>query len=454
MLADRVITVIGGGLAGCEAAWQVARRGGRARLLEMRPARMTPAHRGGELAEIVCSNSFKSDARDTAPGLLHEEMRRLGSLLMEVAATVRVPAGQALAVDRDAFALEVTRRIEDDPAIEVVRGEVTGIPEEGPVVVATGPLTSDALAASLQSLTGEGNLHFYDAISPIVESGSIDLETVYRKSRYDKGEASYLNCPMERDGYIAFRNELVEGAAVSLREFEKERFFEACLPVEELARRGEDTLRFGPMRPVGLEDPRTGRRPYAVVQLRQDDLAAENWGLVGFQTNLAYPEQRRIFRTIPGLERAEFVRLGSIHRNSYLNSPRVLLPTWQTRMREDLLVAGQLSGVEGYADSSASGILAGINALRLLRGEKPVVPPRESAVGALANYVANASPEGYQPMNINFGLLPSLAGRVRGRRRRREMAVERALAALDRWLEATGLASDPTGPSSPASGIG
>jgi methylenetetrahydrofolate--tRNA-(uracil-5-)-methyltransferase len=380
-------------------------------------------------------------------------MRRLGSLLMEVAGAVRVPAGNALAVDRDAFAREVTRRVEEEPAIEVVREEATAVPE-GPAVIATGPLTSDALAAALRSLTGEDGLFFYDAISPIVESGSIDRERVYLKSRYDKGEASYLNCPMDRDGYVAFRNELVEGARVSLREFEKERFFEACLPVEELARRGEDTLRFGPMRPVGLEDPGTGRRPYAVVQLRQDDLAAENWGLVGFQTNLTYPEQERIFRTIPGLESARFVRLGSIHRNTYLNSPRLLLPSWQLRARGELLVAGQLSGVEGYSDSSASGILAGINALRLLRGEEPAVPPRETALGALSHYVSHASPGEFQPMNVNFGLLPPLDRRVRGRRRRREEAVGRALAALDRWLEETGLSPGWTGDLPPAAPAG
>jgi len=439
MSGENMVTVVGGGLAGCEAAWQVARRGGRARLFEMRPVCSTPVHTTDRLAEVVCSNSFKSDSLDTAPGLLKEEMRRLGSLLLEVAEEVRVPAGTALAVDREAFAGEVTRRIEAEPAIEVVRGEVCEVPGAGPVVLATGPLTSDALADSLMEVAGAGRLFFYDAIAPIVEHDSIDLEKAYRKNRYDDGEGEYLNCPLDREGYAALVEALREGAGVSLGEFEKERFFEACLPVEEIARRGEDSLRFGPMRPVGLEDPRTGIRPWAVVQLRQDDLAAANWNMVGFQTNLKWDEQKRVFRTIPGLERAEFVRLGSIHRNTYIDAPRVLLPTLQVRERVDLLIAGQLSGVEGYTDSAATGMLAGINALRLLGGEPAVHPPPETALGALCRYVSSSPAGDYQPMNVNFGLLPELPERVRPKRERRRRMVRRALAAHDAWLDETGL---------------
>ncbi len=366
-------------------------------------------------------------------------MRRLGSLVLEKAAASRVPAGAALAVDRDAFAAEMTRAIEGEPLIELIREEATQLPAEGPVIVATGPLVSPAMSEAIAAFTGREYLYFYDAVAPIVEAGSIDPAIAFRASRYDKGEgADYLNCPMDQDEYRAFHAALTGAARVDFHDFDRSHFFEGCLPVEELALRGEDTLRFGPMKPVGLRDPRTGRRPWAVVQLRQDNLAAEHYNMVGFQNQLKFAEQTRIFRMIPGLGGAVFVRLGMIHRNSYINAPTILRPTFQARRRPELFFAGQVSGVEGYVESAASGILAGLNACRLLAGREPVAPPPETALGALCRYISSADPAHYQPTNIAFGLLPPLEEPETGRRRnktdRRRLLVARAIAALDRWI--------------------
>ena len=438
------VTVIGGGLAGSEAAWQAARRGARVRLYEMRPAVPTAAHKTGDLAELVCSNSLKSDELTNAHGLLKEEMRRLGSLVLERAEEARVPAGAALAVDRERFAAGITRAIENEPRIELVREEVPEIPAEGPVIVATGPLVSPAMARSIAVFTGREYLFFYDAVSPIVEADSIDLSIAFRASRYGKGEgADYLNCPMTEDEYRVFYEALLGAARVDFHDFDRAHFFEGCLPIEELALRGVDTLRFGPMKPVGLVDPRTGQRPYAVVQLRQDNMAAEHYNIVGFQNQLKFGEQTRIFRMIPGLGGAVFVRLGMIHRNTYINAPAILLSTFQARRRSDLFFAGQVSGVEGYVESAASGILAGLNAERLLAGREPVSPPVETALGALCRYISSADPAGYQPTNIAFGLLPRVeAGGRAGKTEKRARMVERALRSLDGWLAAQGLTPD------------
>lgn len=432
------VTVIGGGLAGCEAAWQVARRGTRVRLFEMRPQVPTAAHKTDALAELVCSNSLKSEELSNAHGLLKEEMRRLGSLVLEMAEAARVPAGAALAVDRLAFAQGVSRAIEAEPLIEVVRTEVPEIPGEGPVIIATGPLVSPSMARSIAAFTGAEHLFFFDAIAPIVEADSIDMSVAFRASRYGKGDgADYLNCPMSQEEYKSFHEALLGAARVDFHDFDRGHFFEGCLPVEELALRGLDTLRFGPMKPVGLIDPRTGRRPWATVQLRQDNLAAEHFNIVGFQNQLKFGEQTRIFRMIPGLANAVFVRLGMIHRNSYINAPAVLHPTFQTRRRADLFFAGQVSGVEGYVESAASGMLAGLNASRLLEGKVPIAPPHETALGALCRYIATSNPANYQPTNIAFGLLPPLeaeGGRRIDKFTRRALMVTRALAAMDGWL--------------------
>jgi len=425
------VAVIGGGLAGCEAAWQAAERGADVLLYEMRPKVMTPAHRSDRLAELVCSNSLKSESLSSAHGLLKEEMRRLGSLIISCAEQARVPAGQALAVDRDLFAAVVTERIETHARIEVRREEVTEIPASRPLVIATGPLTSDALAADVSRLTGAAHLYFYDAIAPSVEAGSIELDLCFLASRYDKG-AGYINCPLTRDEYLAFREALLSAQKAPLHEFERDaRFFEGCLPVEELAARGPRTLAFGPMKPVGLLDPHTGRRPFAVVQLRQENLEGTIYGLVGFQTRLAWPEQKRVFSMIPGLARARFLRFGQVHRNTYLDSPRLLHPTLQLRSDPGLFFAGQLTGVEGYAESAAAGLVAGINAARIARGEEAISLPKETMIGALLDYVANASALPFQPMNANFGLLPPLAPPERRDVLKREKLAERALAALE-----------------------
>ena len=402
-----VITVIGGGLAGSEAAWQIARRGEKVRLYEMRPARPTGAHRTDRLAEIVCSNSLKSDQPYNASWLLKEELRRLGSILIEVAYSVRVPAGSALAVDRERFASRVTEVISGEPNIELIREEVTEIPKKGIGIIASGPLTSASLSESIRQFCGSDHLYFYDAISPIVDADTIDHSRIYRASRYGKASDDYLNCPMNAQQYDAFYNAVMSAESVAIHDFEEAYYFESCLPIEELARRGRDTLRFGPMRPVGLVDPRTDRVPYAVVQLRQEDLMQSSYNIVGFQNHLKFPDQKRIFRMIPGLENAEFLRFGQIHRNTYINAPQILLPTMAARRDPRVFFAGQLAGTEGYIENVASGLVAGINAVRGLRGEEPMILPAETATGALCRYVSTPQKH-FAPMNINFGLLPPM----------------------------------------------
>jgi len=427
------ITIIGAGLAGCEAAWQAAQRGVSVTLLEMKPDRYSPAHHLPGLAELVCSNSLRGESLENAVGLLKEELRRLGSLVMEAADATRVPAGGALAVDRQLFSDHMTGRIEAHPLIRVVRGEATEIPAEGTVVIATGPLTSDALAASIGRLTGE-YLYFYDAIAPIVTADSLNKEKVFSASRYGKGDGDdYLNSPFDEAEYRAFVEALRGAEKVPAREFEKVVHFEGCMPVEELAERGVDTLRFGPMKPVGLADPRTGVEPHAVVQLRREDLAGTMYNLVGFQTKLTWPEQRRIFRMVPGLEDAEFVRLGSMHRNTFINAPALLLPTFQLRSDTRLLFAGQITGVEGYVESAGSGFLAGLNAARLAAGEEPAVPPPVTTLGALVRHITTTGSRHFQPMNVNYGLFPDLPGRVKKKEKRARLA-ERALTELDGWI--------------------
>lgn len=428
------IHVIGGGLAGPEAAWQAARLGHGVILHEMRPLRPTPAHQSGRFGELVCSNSFKSEQPDSAPWLLKQELRRMGSLLLAAAAEARVPGGHALTVDREVFADRVTRAIEGEPHIEVRREEVGEIPTGEIAIVATGPLTSDALAAAIVRLTGSERLFFYDAISPIVEADTLDYGVVFRASRYGKsldGSADYLNCPFTRDQYDRFYQALVAAETVAGHEFEKTPFFEACLPLEELARRGRDTLRFGPMKPVGLKDPRTGRTPYAVVQLRQENLRADSFNLVGFQNHLKYGEQARVLRLIPGLENAEFTRFGQIHRNTYINAPALLAPTLNLRSHPNIFFAGQISGVEGYVEAMATGLMAGRHAARLADGSEPVPFPRETALGSLAHYISGADPGHYQPANITFDLLPSLVASDKAGRRR--LQCRRALEALERF---------------------
>ncbi len=433
------VTVVGGGLAGSEAAWQLARRGVPVRLFEMRPAHPTAVHKTGGLAELVCSNSFKSLELSNAHGLLKHELGLLGSLLFRCAAETRVPAGAALAVDREAFSERVTAALGAEPLVELVRREVTEIPADGLVILAVGPLVSESLAASIARFTGQDYLYFFDAIAPVVSAESVDRAVVFDASRYGKGDgADYLNCPMDQPGYERFIEELLAGEKAPLHDVDKTPFFEACLPIEEMARRGVDTLRFGPMKPVGLTDPRTGKRPWAVVQLRQDNLAAEHYSMVGFQTQLRWPEQQRIFRSIPGLERAEFVRLGQIHRNCYINAPTVLRPTLQTRRRDRLFFAGQISGVEGYTESAATGLLCGINAARLATGRETVALPQETMLGALCHYVAHADPENYQPTNAAFGFLPDPPRGIRKKKDRRLARSKRAVEALERWLAETG----------------
>jgi methylenetetrahydrofolate--tRNA-(uracil-5-)-methyltransferase len=432
------ITVIGGGLAGVEAAWQAANAGVKVRLFEMRPVHQTPAHRTDRLAEIVCSNSLKSDEPGTASYLLKEELRRGGSLVMEVAAETRVPAGAALAVDRLRFAELITQKIEEHPLIELVRDEVTTVPESISII-ATGPLTSEALTTEVMRITGSDQLYFYDAIAPIVSADSIDTSIAFRAARYDKGGDDYLNCPFDEDQYLKFYAALIDANSVPLQRFEETRWFEACLPIEELARRGVDTLRFGPMKPVGLRHPRTGREPYAAVQLRQENLMADAYSLVGFQNHLRYGEQARVLRLIPGLENAEFLQFGQIHRNTYICSPRVLLPTMQMRERPQVFFAGQITGVEGYVESVAIGWLAGLNAARLAQGEELLQAPVSSAIGALARYVSQTESKNFQPVNITFALLPPLPEpeqrRVRKKRQRRELQIDIALKEWDEWLK-------------------
>lgn len=436
------IVVIGAGLAGSEAAWQIARHGVACELYEMRPAKMTPAHRTGRCAELVCSNSLGSALPDRATGLLQEEMKRCGSLLVEAALATRTPAGGALAVDREEFSRYVTERIAGHPLIDVRIREIEALPEKGPAVIATGPLTSDPLAADIVRKTGRDTLYFFDAMAPVIAADSIDGTVCFRASRYGRGdneEGDYLNCPMERDDYERFVAELLAAEKAELRDFERNdpRFFEGCLPVEELARRGERTLAFGPLRPVGLTDPRTGRRPYAVVQLRRDNLAGTLYNMVGFQTNLKYAEQERVFRLVPGLERAEFVRLGQMHRNTFVNAPLVLDSSLEMKSGAGIFIAGQLAGVEGYMGNIASGWLAGTNAARRCLGWSPLTFPRETMTGALIGYLAHSEPGQFQPMKANFGILPGLASVPRGKRDRYAAMSSRALEALDRFLLAT-----------------
>jgi methylenetetrahydrofolate--tRNA-(uracil-5-)-methyltransferase len=434
------VTVVGAGLAGSEAAWQLAKRGVTVHLYEMRPHKTTEAHQTDRFAELVCSNSLGARSVDRALGLLKEEMRRLGSLIIEAADASALPAGGALAVGREAFSAAITQAISQHPRIIVHREEVTDIPA-GPTLIATGPLTSPALAERIRQLAGQEYLSFYDALAPIVTLESIKMPPCWRQSRYDRdsGESGgdYINCPMNEAAYRAFIQALRQAERIPLREFEQkdEKFFEACLPVEVLAKRGDDALAFGPMRPVGLRDPRTGRRPFAVVQLRQDNLAGTLYNLVGFQTNIRWPEQRRIFRMIPGLEEAAFVRLGQMHRNTFINSPALLRPTLQWRDRDDLFFAGQLIGTEGYVGSAAGGLLAGVNLARLLAGREPLVMPRVTMMGALFHYVTHANPKDFQPMKANFGILPPLQLRVRRKRERYQKYAQRALATLERWME-------------------
>jgi methylenetetrahydrofolate--tRNA-(uracil-5-)-methyltransferase len=430
MGAERVC-VIGGGLAGCEAAWQLARRGIPVDLHEMRPVRGTPVHRTGDLAELVCSNSLRGDALDQAAGLLKAELRRLDSLILHAADAVRVPAGSALAVDRDRFARLVTEAVEALPEVRIYRGEVSRLPESGIAIVATGPLTSDPLAGELARFVGEEQLYFYDAVSPVVEADSIDEERSFRASRYGKGGDDYLNCPLDAEEYRRFFEALTTAETATLHDFDRELFFEGCLPIEVIASRGPRTLLFGPMRPVGLIDPRTGRRPHAVVQLRQDDLAATHYSLVGFQTQLKWGDQARVLRMIPGLARAEFVRFGMIHRNTYVNAPRVLDASFETRRQSGLFFAGQMSGVEGYVESTASGLIAALGAVARIQGDRPTPFPRETAMGALGHYISASDPSHYQPTNIAFGLFPPLEDRVRNKAQRRRALAERALRALE-----------------------
>jgi len=413
------VTIIGGGLAGSEAAWQTAVRGVRVRLYEMRPLRPTPAHRSAHLGEIVCSNSLKSDEPGSAPYLLKEELRRGGSLLIEVAHQTAVPAGAALAVDREQFAAEVTRRLSAHPNIEIIREEVEHLPAEDPVVIATGPLTSPALSTEITRLTGSSHLYFYDAIAPVVDAETIDLNIAYRAARYDKGGPDYLNCPMSEEEYNRFYDALITAESVPLHEFEKTMYFEACLPIEEIARRGRDTLRYGPMKPVGLIDPRTGRQSFAVVQLRQENLLASSYNLVGFQNHLKFGDQKRVLRLIPGLEQAEFVRFGQIHRNTFICAPAVLTDTLQMREHPRVLFAGQISGVEGYIEAMATGFMAGVHAAALAQGRAPEAPPRRTAMGSLTNYIANAETKNFQPMNITFALLPPLDEALRRKAKRK-----------------------------------
>jgi methylenetetrahydrofolate--tRNA-(uracil-5-)-methyltransferase len=437
--------VVGGGLAGCEAALRLARSGHRVRLVEMRPVRGTPAHKSGLLGELVCTNSFKSEDPANAHGQLKREMRALGSVLLDSADRARVAAGSALAVDRHVFAEAMTAAVEGEPRIEVVRDECGSVPE-GPTVIATGPLTSDALSASIRALLGDDGLAFFDAIAPIVDRDSVDESIVFAGGRFDEDD-DYLNCAMSRPEYEAFVEALRAGESHEGHDWDAVPYFEGCLPIEVMAARGVDTLRFGPMKPIGLTDPRTGRRPWAVVQLRREDRAGQMWNLVGFQTRLKIGEQRRIFGMIPGLAGAEFLRFGSIHRNSYLNFPARLTPPGSPPARPDLLFAGQLTGVEGYTESAASGILAGINLARLLGGLEPVVPPPTTMLGALLRYLREADPRRFQPMNSNWGLVDPLPQRVRDKQEKRELLAERAQSELLAWMGAHGIApaTEPAG---------
>jgi len=420
------VNVIGAGLAGSEAAWQIANRNIKVNLFEMRPEKQTPAHHTDQFAELVCSNSLRANALTNAVGVLKEEMRRLNSVIIRSADDCSVPAGGALAVDRHQFAGFVTKRVKNHPNVTVYRKEVENIPD-GLTIVATGPLTSAPLSRAIRRLTGEDDLYFYDAAAPIIEADSIDFDKVYLKSRYDRGEAAYLNCPMTEGEFDRFYDALVSAETVPLRDFEKEIYFESCMPIEVMAKRGKKTLLFGPMKPVGLEHPKTGKRPFAVVQLRQDDSAGTLYNLVGFQTHLKWGDQKKIIRMIPGLEHADIVRYGVMHRNTFINSPKLLKPTYQYKERDDLFFAGQMTGVEGYVESAASGLIAGINAAKLAAGKEPIVFPKETAIGSLAHYITTADPDHFQPMNANFGLFPPIKPTIKNKQERNQNIAERAL---------------------------
>ncbi|MGP7817516.1 FADH(2)-oxidizing methylenetetrahydrofolate--tRNA-(uracil(54)-C(5))-methyltransferase TrmFO [Niallia sp. 01092] len=431
---NKHVNVIGAGLAGSEAAWQIAKRGIKVHLYEMRPVKQTPAHHTDKFAELVCSNSLRGNALTNAVGVLKEEMRNLDSIIIESADLCAVPAGGALAVDRHEFAGRVTEKVKNHPNVTVFHEEVTEIPE-GPTVIATGPLTSEALSKSLKDLTGEEYLYFYDAAAPIIEKDSIDLNKVYLKSRYDKGEAAYLNCPMTEEEFERFHEALVSAETVPLKEFEKEVYFEGCMPIEVMAGRGKKTMLFGPMKPVGLEDPRTGKRPFAVVQLRQDDAAGTLYNIVGFQTHLKWGAQKEVLQLIPGLENAEIIRYGVMHRNTFINSPKVLEATYQFKNRSDLFFAGQMTGVEGYVESAASGLVAGINAAKFVNGEDLIVFPDETAIGSMAKYITTTNAKNFQPMNANFGLFPALPIRIKGKKERYEQHANRALETIQNFVK-------------------
>ncbi len=433
-MKSNAVTVIGAGLAGSEAAWQLARRGIPVKLYEMRPEKKSPAHHTAYFAELVCSNSLRANGLENAVGLLKEEMRRLSSLIMESAERHRVPAGGALAVDRTGFSQYITEVLQAHPLVEVVYEEVTEIPTEGIVIIATGPLTSDSLAAQIKTITGSNYLYFYDAAAPIVTLESLNMDVIFRSSRYRKGEAAYLNCPMTEEEYNAFYEALINAERAPIKDFEKQIHFEGCMPVEVLASRGRDTLLYGPLKPVGLIDPRTGKRPYAVVQLRQDNAEGTLYNMVGFQTNLKWGEQKRVFSLIPGLENAEFVRYGVMHRNTYINSPTLLQPTLQCKKRESLFFAGQITGVEGYVESAAAGLVAGINAARMAVGKSPLVFPRETAHGALLHYITTADAKCFQPMNITFGLIPPLEKKIKNKKLRNQTIARRALEKLSTFI--------------------
>ncbi|SDB90071.1 FADH(2)-oxidizing methylenetetrahydrofolate--tRNA-(uracil(54)-C(5))-methyltransferase TrmFO [Shouchella lonarensis] len=431
------INVIGAGLAGSEAAWQIARRGGKVRLYEMRPHKQTPAHHTDQFAELVCSNSLRGNSLANAVGVLKEEMRRLDSVIIKAADEAAVPAGGALAVDRHDFSARVTRYVKEHPNVTVHHEEMTSIPA-GPTIIATGPLTSATLSDELKSLTGEAHLYFYDAAAPIIDAETIDRDKVYLKSRYDKGEAAYLNCPMTEGEFTRFYEALIAAETVPLKEFEKEIFFEGCMPIEVMAKRGKKTMLFGPLKPVGLEDPKTGKRPYAVVQLRHDNVSGTLYNIVGFQTHLKWGPQKEVLRLIPGLEHADIVRYGVMHRNTFLNSPKLLSPTYATKARNDLFFAGQITGVEGYVESAAAGLVAGLNAYRLTQQQPLVTFPEETMIGSLAHYITTANPDNFQPMNANFGLVPPLEIRIKAKKERYEALAARALSAIEHSVKEIG----------------
>ncbi|MCT7670950.1 methylenetetrahydrofolate--tRNA-(uracil(54)-C(5))-methyltransferase (FADH(2)-oxidizing) TrmFO [Lactobacillus iners] len=433
------VTVIGGGLAGSEATWQLAKRGIEVDLYEMRPVKMTPAHETGNLSELVCTNSMRSNQLSNAVGLLKEEMRQLDSLIMRVADETAVPAGGALAVDRDSFSKKITQIINELPNVHVHNEEIKDIPKEGINIIATGPLTSDSLATKIKEFCGSESLHFFDAAAPIITAESIDYNIVYKKSRYDKGEAAYLNCPMDKEQFVNFYNNLITAETAELHEFEKNNVFEGCMPIEVMAKRGEKTMLFGPLKPVGLEDPKTGKLPYAVVQLRQDNASASMYNIVGFQTHLKFGEQKRVFSLIPGLANAVFVRYGKMHRNTYISSPEVLNSTYETKLCKNLFFAGQMTGVEGYVESAGSGLVAGINASLRAIGESPIVFPKNTAIGSMANYITSTSAKNFQPMNASYSLMPQLEKKIRNKQERHLMQSKIALDELNEFKNKVGL---------------